>query len=113
MQPRRISQTKSPAMATVLGTGTTPRYSSFMTHFAGGKKVFSLPCISSVMCVFYCPSSEENSLSVWSQERLAGPASSSFPLIRSDSVISQASGNSLTQHNKHRSVTFILEQNKG
>lgn len=62
--------------------------------------------------MFYCPSSEANPLSVWSQERLAGPASSSFPLIRSDSVISQASGNSCTQHNKHRTVK-LKEQRKG
>lgn len=110
MQPRRISQTKSPPMAWVPGTGTTPCYSSFMTHFAG-KKVFSLPCIWRVVCVFYCPSSEENPFSVWSQERLAGPASSSFPLIRSDSVISQASGNNCTQHNKHRTGK-LKEQHK-
>lgn len=58
------------------------------------------------MRVFNCSSSEANPLSVWSQEPLEGPASSSLPLIRSDSVISQASGNSCTQQHKGRSVTL-------
>lgn len=113
MQPRRISQAKPPPMARVPGTGTTPALScsSFTTHFAR-ITVFSLRSIWSVMCVFYCSSSEANPLSVWFQERLEGPASSSLPLIRSDSVISQASGNSWTQHNKRRSVT-LKEQRKG
>lgn len=113
MQPRRISQAKPPPMARVPGTGTTPALScsSFTTHFAR-ITVFSLRSIWSVMCVFYCSSSEANPLSVWFQERLEGPASSSLPLMRSDSVISQASGNSWTQHNKRRSVT-LKEQRKG
>lgn len=105
MQPWRISQTKSPPMARVPGTGTTPSYSSFMTHFAGKKSIFPPLRLECDVCVLL-------SLSVWSQERLAGPASSSFPLIRSDSVISQASGNSCTQHNKHRTVK-LKEQHKG
>lgn len=40
MQPWRISQTKFPPIARVPGTGTTPSYSSFMTHFAGKKSIF-------------------------------------------------------------------------
>ena len=66
----------------------------------------SLPCICSVCCSWsdYFPSAESNPLifTQFQQQQSSGLSSSFFPLRRSDSLLSEASGNNSLTQTKHR-----------
>lgn len=55
----------------------------------------------------YIPSAASNPvISIGFQQRAAGPSSSSFPLRRSDSLMSEASGNNSLTQTKHTAATL-------
>lgn len=114
-QPQRAPQTEPSGELRRPGPGTY-HHEHNIRFCRDYKMTLLLPFVQSVFVFSVCfccgrpdyiPSAASNPvISIGFQQRAAGPSSSSFPLRRSDSLMSEASGNNSLTQTKHTAATL-------